>query len=166
MKISTLRSEFFKNIEPAGIWLLAASFLILPAKGADSKDKPKAAAGASAAKQPAAKSTKSAKNSAVSDAATVNGTGKPSIIDFSAVWCVPCKKFNPIYEKVANDFRGRVDFFHVDVDDPKHKAVVDKYKVEIMPTIVFRDAKGAAKYINQGPMEEATLVKEVNNLLK
>lgn len=93
-------------------------------------------------------------------------TGRPSVIDFFAVWCVPCKKFEPTFNKVAADFKGKVDFLHVDVDDPKQKALVDKYKVTVMPTFVFRDAAGKAKLINEGVMKEPAFVEEVNNLLK
>ena len=97
---------------------------------------------------------------------TANVGGRPSVIDFSAVWCVPCKKFEPIFNRVANDYKGRVDFLHVDVDDPKQKKLVDRYKIQIMPTLVFCNERGIAKLINEGVMDEKSLVKEVNTLLK
>ncbi len=189
MKSSTPRTRFSISnpifSRSVGIGVLAASFLVLPsAMAADSKDTPKATApttkspatpaktgaGTAATKTPAATPAKSGSPAATKGATAagpgLNGTGRPSIIDFSAVWCVPCKKFEPIYDKVANSYKGRVDFFHVDVDDVKQKAIVEKYKISIMPTVVFRDAKGVAKLLNEGVMDEKSLVQEVNNLLK
>ncbi|MBY0550194.1 MAG: thioredoxin fold domain-containing protein [Candidatus Obscuribacterales bacterium] len=98
--------------------------------------------------------------------ATEVATGRPSVIDFFAVWCVPCKKFEPTFNKVAADYKGKVDFLHVDVDDPKQKKLVDKYKVTVMPTFVFRDATGKARLINEGVMKEPEFVGEVDKLLK
>lgn len=103
---------------------------------------------------------------AAAPASQVGSTGRPSVIDFFAVWCVPCKKFDPIFNRVAESYKGKVDFVHVDVDDPKQKKLVDKYKVNIMPTFVFRDATGKAQLINEGVMKEAAFVDEVNKLLK
>lgn len=93
-------------------------------------------------------------------------TGRPSVIDFFAVWCVPCKKFEPTFNKVAGDYKGKVDFLHVDVDDPKQKKLVDKYKITVMPTFVFRDATGKARLINEGVMKESDFIGEVDKLLK
>lgn len=179
---STLASTFRVDNPTVAMWLLAASLVSLPAYSADSKEKPKTAApskpaatGAkpattSSASKPSATSKPAAASAAKTPAgapvATVAGTGKPSVIDFSAEWCGPCKKFAPIYDKVASNYKGKVDFFHVDTEDAKNKALVDKFSVSVMPTIVFRDAAGKAKLINEGVMEEKTLVQEVNNLLK
>lgn len=40
----------------------------------------------------------------------------PIIIDFNAVWCGPCRRFAPIFEEVAKEYKGKAIFMSVDVD--------------------------------------------------
>ncbi|MCM1077022.1 MAG: thioredoxin domain-containing protein [Bacteroides sp.] len=41
----------------------------------------------------------------------------PVVIDFSATWCGPCRRFAPIYEAVAKQYKGKAIFMSVDVDN-------------------------------------------------
>lgn len=48
----------------------------------------------------------------------------PTVIDFNAVWCPPCRRFGPIFEQVAEEMRGKAIFVSVDVDNastPAHQ---------------------------------------------
>lgn len=95
------------------------------------------------------------------------GGATPTVIDFSAEWCAPCKKFAPTFDRIGSNYRGRINFMHIDVDKPgSYKALVDKYNPSMMPTIVFQDARGNAKTIHEGVMEEAVLVQQTEALLK
>lgn len=42
---------------------------------------------------------------------------RPAVIDFYADWCRPCKELSPMFERLAKEFSGRVDFYKVDADD-------------------------------------------------
>lgn len=100
------------------------------------------------------------------------GTGKekqtslPTIYDFGAVWCVPCKKFAPVFDKVAESYKGKVDFQHIDAEEEKQKALVDKYKVMTLPTIVFVDKAGRTVATVNKVMTEAELTKQTDALIK
>lgn len=90
----------------------------------------------------------------------------PVIYDFGAAWCVPCKKFAPIFDKVAESYKGKADFQHIDADDEKNKALVDKYKVMSLPTIVFVDKAGKTVATKNKVMTEAELVQQMDSLIK
>lgn len=93
-------------------------------------------------------------------------TAMPVIYDFGAAWCVPCKKFAPIFDKVAESYKGKADFQHIDADDEKNKALVDKYKVMSLPTIVFVDKAGKTVATKNKVMTEAELVQQMDSLIK
>jgi thioredoxin 1 len=58
-----------------------------------------------------------------------------TVVDFSAVWCGPCKLLKPIFEKTANDFAGKASFATIDVDD--NPAVSQQYNVSSIPLLLF-----------------------------
>lgn len=90
----------------------------------------------------------------------------PIIYDFGAAWCVPCKKFAPVFDKVAEKYKGKVDFQHIDADDEKNKALVDKYKVMSLPTIVFVDKTGKTVDTKNKVLTEAELIQQTDSLIK
>lgn len=60
---------------------------------------------------------------------------KPVIIDFSAVWCAPCKMATPIFETVSADFLDKVKFVKIDVDSATE--VSEKYNIQAVPTFLL-----------------------------
>ena len=57
------------------------------------------------------------------------------VVKFFAPWCGPCKKFNPIYEKVSDKFGNDVVFASVDGD--KHQDIMGTYKITSFPTVLY-----------------------------
>jgi thioredoxin-like negative regulator of GroEL len=101
--------------------------------------------------------------SAASSAAT---TG-PKVLDFGAVWCIPCKKLTPIFDKVAESYKGRVAFVHYDCDVGEGKHLADDvYHIKILPTVVFVGKDGKPKSISNGAtITEQDLIKGTEALL-
>ena len=58
-----------------------------------------------------------------------------AVVDFSAVWCGPCRMLAPVLEKVSDTFAGRVDFYNVDVDEAPELA--GEYRVNSVPCLVL-----------------------------
>lgn len=66
--------------------------------------------------------------------------GLPTVIDFYATWCGPCKQISPLFDRLKVQYDGQVNFVRVDVDaDP---ATAREYGIEAMPTFVILDAAG------------------------
>lgn len=60
---------------------------------------------------------------------------KPTIIDFNADWCGPCRMFAPAYDLAAASYAGNVDFYSVNVD--RFPQSSNAFGVQAIPTIVI-----------------------------
>lgn len=92
--------------------------------------------------------------------AMVNQTlvsGKPTVIDLGARTCIPCKKMAPILEGLSNEYKGKANVLFIDVHEDS--AAADRFKIRMIPTQIFFDAKG--KEINRhiGFMDKADILK-------
>lgn len=64
----------------------------------------------------------------------------PVLIDFSATWCGPCRRMEPIVAKAAEDYAGKVKVCKADVDQCSD--IARKYGIMSVPTfIMFKDGK-------------------------
>jgi thioredoxin len=62
------------------------------------------------------------------------------VVEFSADWCVDCKRVAPDMPEIAAKFAGQFDFAELDVDESR--AIAEEYNVKGIPTfIIFRDGK-------------------------
>jgi thioredoxin 1 len=86
----------------------------------------------------------------------VLGSAVPFLLDFSAVWCGPCKVLNPIVERVADEFKGKARVGKLDIDDSP--ATASKFGIRGVPTVlVFKDGKEAGRHV--GVTNKETLIK-------
>jgi len=59
----------------------------------------------------------------------------PVLVDFSAVWCMPCKIVSPIVDALAVEMKDRIKVRVMDVDaSPKTPA---KYGIRGIPTLIL-----------------------------
>ena len=57
----------------------------------------------------------------------------PIIIDFNATWCGPCRRFAPIFEAVAKEYKDKAIFMSVDVDNSPNAA--RQFEVSAIPQV-------------------------------
>ncbi len=57
------------------------------------------------------------------------------LVEFTAVWCQPCKMLDPVVKDLAQDWDGRVKVFKLDVDDSPDLAM--NYQVMGVPTLML-----------------------------
>ncbi len=86
----------------------------------------------------------------------------PVVVDFRADWCPSCKKFSPIFHKVAEKYHGKVKFISVNVD--KCPGIAKQYGVSSIPTILFVNTEGV---INRsvGFMTEEQVIENVESIM-
>jgi thioredoxin 1 len=84
----------------------------------------------------------------------VLGSDRPVLVEFGGTWCQPCKRQEPILEKLAAE-RDDVRFVKVDIDDSPNVAAT--YGIRGVPTlVVFREGKPAARAIGLQPPARVT----------
>ena len=86
-------------------------------------------------------------------------SGKPTVIDLGARTCIPCKKMAPILEGLATEYRGKASVLFIDVH--ADNAAAERFKVQMIPTQIFFDAKGHEMKRHVGAMEKADIIKEL-----
>ncbi len=60
---------------------------------------------------------------------------KPVLVDFSAVWCGPCKMLEPIVKDLAADWTDTVKVVKLDVDHNPNISM--QYQVMGVPTLIL-----------------------------
>ncbi len=64
----------------------------------------------------------------------INSTS-PVLVDFTAVWCSPCKMLDPIMKQLSQEWTGKVKIVKLDVDDNSQLAM--EYQVMGVPTLML-----------------------------
>jgi thioredoxin 1 len=59
----------------------------------------------------------------------------PSLIDFWATWCAPCRAVAPVLDELAAQYQGKFTVGKVNVDD--HPELAGKFGVMNIPTLIF-----------------------------
>ena len=86
-------------------------------------------------------------------------SGKPTLVDLGAGSCVSCKQMAPILEEVAGTYRGQANVLFIDVrEDP---AAGKRFRIQMIPTQIFFDAKGEEVSRHIGFMDRTDLIKEL-----
>jgi thioredoxin 1 len=83
----------------------------------------------------------------------------PTLVDFYATWCGPCKTMSPILEDFKSKLGNKVKVIKIDVDkNPKAAAA---YQVRGVPTLVLFKG-GQIKWRQSGVVMAQELIKIVN----
>lgn len=76
----------------------------------------------------------------------------PTIIDFYADWCAPCKMVAPILEELQKEYAGKINIYKVDTEAETHLASV--FGIQSIPSLLFIPKDG------QPQMAKGALPKE------
>ena len=80
--------------------------------------------------------------------------GKPTIAEFGAATCVPCKAMKPILEEIVGEYGDKVNLSFTDVRI--HTNIATKYHITLMPTQIFFDSAGqeVTRHVGYWPKED------------
>ena len=124
----------------------------------------------------------------------VKPSGRPLLVNFWATWCEPCREEFPDLVKFAGEYKGRVDFITISLDDlaeikrdvpaflasmkaempafllktPDEDAAITSLALPwrgALPLSVVYSATGEAAYVRPGKIVPATLKAELEKVL-
>ena len=86
-------------------------------------------------------------------------SGRPTVADFGARTCIPCKKMAPILAELDREHKGKANVLFTDVHGAKILAAA--YRIQMIPTQIFFDATGKEVKRHIGFMDKADILKEL-----
>lgn len=86
----------------------------------------------------------------------------PSIIDFYADWCGPCKMVAPILEELSDEYAGKINIYKVDTEKEQELSAV--FGIRSIPSILFIPKDGQPM-MQPGALPKDSLVQVIENEL-
>lgn len=83
---------------------------------------------------------------------------QPTLVDFHATWCGPCKAMAPILDQLKSELGDSVRVLKVDVD--KNQALANQLNVRGVPTFILYKS-GQIIWRQSGGMSLNTLISKI-----
>ncbi|HIS73894.1 TPA: thioredoxin family protein [Candidatus Galligastranaerophilus intestinavium] len=97
---------------------------------------------------------------------SMNNTQKPRVIKFYSPMCSDCKKISNEMVGVVEDYKDAVTFEEINVSEQtdKNKALIKKYKITLVPTLVFESKDGKTFKKVEGFIEDDEIENNIVNI--
>ncbi len=77
---------------------------------------------------------------------------EPTLVDFWAEWCGPCRMVAPVVEEIAAEYGDKMQVAKMDVDNNRETPAA--YGIQGIPTLIlFKDGEEAARIVGFRPKE-------------
>lgn len=86
----------------------------------------------------------------------------PTIIDFYADWCGPCKMLSPVLEELSEEYNDKINFFKIDTEVEQELAAV--FGIKSIPSMLFIPKDEQPQMVS-GFMPKERLVEVINDIL-
>lgn len=90
-------------------------------------------------------------------------SGKLTLVEFFASWCIHCQRMAPIVEKFKEEMAGKVQVVQVDID--KYEQLATDYEIEGTPTFILIE-NGEQLWKEAGEMSLQELKDAVKEFIK
>lgn len=98
----------------------------------------------------------------MSDFSEIINQSKPTLVDFFATWCGPCKMQAPILEQVKAKIGDAGNIIKIDID--RNQELAARYRVQSVPTLIlFKNGEPVWRTVGvqQAPLLEAKILEYV-----
>ena len=86
----------------------------------------------------------------------------PTMVDFYASWCSPCKTLKPTVEEIEEQYKDKVKVLHVDIDE--YTSLAQEYGVVSIPSLLFFN-KGELIDGLQGVVDKEEIEEKINIII-
>lgn len=75
---------------------------------------------------------------------------QPTLVDFWATWCGPCRQIAPLVDAIADEYKGRLNVAKVDVDS--NQITAQQYMISSIPRLlIFKGGKVVGQLVGAVP---------------
>ena len=98
----------------------------------------------------------------MSDFNEIINSDKPTLVDFYADWCGPCKVVSPIIEQTKNTLGDTATVLKINIDN--NQEVARKYQIRSIPTLmIFKE--GEVVWRQSGVPQKEMIVESVKKFI-
>lgn len=89
-------------------------------------------------------------------------SSKPTLVDFYADWCTPCRTMSPIIEQTKNSLGGDATVLKINIDN--NVEVARKYQIRSIPTLlIFKE--GEVVWRQSGVSQKEMIIESVKKFI-
>ncbi len=89
-------------------------------------------------------------------------SGKPTVLDLGAGYCVPCKMMKPIFEELQKEYGDKANIIILEIAE--YRQIANRYNVRIIPTQIFFDKQGNVFWRHEGFLSKEEIVKKLKEM--
>lgn len=81
----------------------------------------------------------------------------PTLVEFYATWCGPCREMQAILEDLERNMRPRADVIRIDTDLPENIELTRQHRIMSVPTfILYRDGRALWRHSGMASLNMLT----------